>query len=147
MPGYKGHIVGGIGAFSLTLMFISKSYPPTHATALQWFFVTILGALFPDIDIKSKGQGIFYRIIFLSLVLFYCKKDWKLFTATSFIALLPVLVRHRGIFHKTWFVVAVPFVLAYTAAASFPAYKTMFLINATFFAVGALSHLFLDRMS
>lgn len=147
MPGYKGHIVGGIGAFAVTLIFITKSYTPTHITLLQWFCVTILGALFPDVDIKSKGQGIFYKIIFLCLVLFYCKQDWQLFTATSFIAILPVLVRHRGIFHKTWFVIAVPLLFAYAGASSFPAYKTMFIINALFFVSGALSHLFLDRMS
>ena len=63
MPGYKGHIVGAALAFAGTLLVVSKTYPPTPLTALQWFLLTILGALFPDVDIKSKGQGIFYRVV------------------------------------------------------------------------------------
>jgi hypothetical protein len=146
MPGYKGHIAGGIATFCGVALVVSKTYPPSPITALQWFLLTIVGALFPDVDIKSKGQGIFYRVILLCLILLYFKKDWHLFAATSFLAMIPLLVGHRGIFHKVWFVVAVPFALAYATIQSFPACKTMLFLDALFFAAGAVSHIILDRM-
>lgn len=146
MPGYKGHIAGGVLAFCGTALVVSKLYPPSPITALQWFLLSVVGALFPDVDIKSKGQGIFYRVILLCLILLYLKKDWHLFSATAFLALIPLLVNHRGIFHKIWFVIAVPFALAYVTIGSFPAYKTALLLDALFFASGAVSHIVLDRL-
>lgn len=147
MPGYRGHIVGGAATFCIVALVVSKFYPPTLITALQWFLLTIVGALFPDVDIKSKGQGIFYRVILLCLILLYLQKNWYLFAATSFMAMLPVLVRHRGLFHNIWFVIVVPFGLAYFMVGSFPQYKTILLLDATFFAAGAVSHIILDRMN
>ena len=147
MPGYRGHIVGGATTFCVVILLVSKSYPPTLITALQWFLLTIVGALFPDVDIKSKGQGIFYRVILLCLILLYLQKNWQLFAATSFLAMIPVLVRHRGLFHNLWFVIFVPFALAYFMIESFPQHKTILLLDALFFAAGAISHIILDRMS
>jgi hypothetical protein len=147
MPGYQGHIVGGAATFCGVALLVSKTYPPTPITALQWFLLTIVGALFPDVDIKSKGQGIFYRIIVLCLILLYLQKNWHLFAATSFLAMIPLLVRHRGLFHELWFVVVVPFALAYFTMQSFPACKTMLLLDAVFFAAGAVSHIILDRIT
>jgi len=147
MPGYRGHIVGGAATFCVAALVISKMYPPTLITALQWFLLTIVGSLFPDVDIKSKGQGIFYRFILLCLVLLYFQKKWDLFAATSFVAMIPLLVRHRGLFHNIWFVICVPFTAAYFIAQSFPHHSTMLMLDALFFASGAISHIILDRMN
>lgn len=147
MPGYRGHIVAGAVTFCAVALVVSKTYPPTPITALQWFLLTIVGALFPDVDIKSKGQGIFYRVILLCLILLYVQKNWELFAATSFVAMVPLLVRHRGIFHNIWFVILVPFALAYCVAQSFPQHTLLLLLDATFFAAGAVSHIMLDRMT
>lgn len=147
MPGYRGHIVGGAATFCIVVLIMSKTYPPTLITALQWFLLTIVGSLFPDVDIKSKGQGIFYRVILLCLVLLYFQQNWELFAATSFVAMLPLLVRHRGLFHNIWFVIAVPFGLAYFLMQSFPQHATLLMIDALFFAAGAVSHIMLDRMN
>lgn len=147
MPGYRGHIVGGAATFCVVVLIISKTYQPTLITALQWFLLTIVGSLFPDVDIKSKGQGIFYRVILICLVLLYFQQNWELFAATSFVAMLPLLVRHRGLFHTIWFVVAVPFVLASFVAQSFPQHTTLLMLDAVFFASGAISHIVLDRMN
>lgn len=146
MPGYKGHIVGGAATFCIVALLVSKSYPPTFITALQWFLLTITGSLFPDVDIKSKGQGIFYRVILLCLILLYFQKNWDLFAATSFVAMIPLLVHHRGIFHRIWFVIFVPFAAAFFIAQSFPHHKTLLMFDALFFAAGAVSHIILDRM-
>ncbi|MFT6765557.1 MAG: hypothetical protein ACJAZS_000435 [Alteromonas naphthalenivorans] len=147
MPGYRSHIAGGAITFCGIVLLVSKTYPPTPITALQWFLLTIVGALFPDVDIKSRGQGIFYRVILLCLILLYLQKNWHLFAATSFLAMIPLLVRHRGLFHELWFVVAVPFALACFTMQSFPACKTILLLDATFFAAGAVSHIVLDRIT
>ncbi len=147
MPGYRGHIVAGAATFCIVVLVVSRIYPPTLITALQWFFLTIVGSLFPDVDIKSKGQGIFYRVILLCLILLYFQQNWELFAATSFVAMLPLLVRHRGLFHTIWFVAAVPFTLAYFVAQSFPQHTTLLMLDAVFFAAGAVSHIVLDRMN
>lgn len=148
MPGYKIHILGGaVTCGCLIKLFSHYGIDPTPLVACQWFGATILGSLFPDVDIKSKGQGIFYKAMFVCLLILLWKRQLYLFVLASFLALVPVLVRHRGIFHQVWFVVVVPFLVAFAAGSSFPCYKTLFFYQATFFCAGALSHIVLDRLA
>ncbi len=146
MPGYRAHAVGGVAAFGLLYWVSSFYFSPSLPTILQWLSVAVLGALFPDVDVKSKGQGIFYKMMLICLVLLLWRRQMQLFVMASFVALLPVLVRHRGLFHRAWFLVAVPFGVAIAAGSSFPAYKESFVLVAGFFVAGALSHILLDRI-
>ena len=146
MPGYKAHIVGGVVTFS-ALSFVLNGYlQSTPAMAMQLLGATILGALFPDVDIKSKGQGIFYKGMLVCLVLLLWKKQAYLFVIMSFLALVPVLVRHRGLFHQVWFVILMPIGIAFMVGQSFPIYNVVLLKTACFFCAGALSHIILDRV-
>lgn len=142
MPGYKGHILGGAVVYA-PMFFIFHSYA-TPMVAVWWFALAIAGALFPDIDTKSKGQKWFYRTLFLVLITLLLLKRFALFIAFSLMASLPLIVNHRGLFHRLWFVVFVPLVVA----ATFDWYKvTPFddaLIASFFFIAGAVSHLVLD---
>ncbi len=146
MPGYKVHLVGGAVTFACLYALLSSHIPTTSLIIFQWLGASLLGALFPDVDIKSKGQGLFYKGMLLCLALLLCKKQGYLFVAMSFLALVPVLVRHRGIFHCVWFVIVVPFAVAFVAGNSFPAFSALFFYNACFFSAGALSHIMLDRL-
>lgn len=146
MPGYKAHIVGAVATFAGISFMMSSYMQPTPAVAFQCLGATILGALFPDVDIKSKGQGIFYKGMLLCLVLLLWKRQAYLFVIMSFLALVPVLVRHRGLFHRPWFVVVIPLTIAFLVGQSFPVHSEMLLKTTCFFCVGALSHLVLDRI-
>lgn len=145
MPGYKAHLVGGAFTYAITYFTITHYIKATPIVAIQWAIICLLGSLFPDIDIKSKGQGIFYRLLTLFLIYLAYRQLWQLFVVMSFLALLPLLSRHRGLFHKLWFVSGVPFVVAFVVWTSFPCYTVLLFSSALFFAVGAVSHIVLDR--
>ena len=146
MPGYKAHIVGGVVTFAVISFVLNNYLQPLPAVAFQWLGATVLGALFPDVDIKSKGQGIFYKGMLVCLVLLLWKRQAYLFVIMSFLALVPVLVRHRGLFHQVWFVVIMPLGIAFVAGQSFPVQSVLLLQTACFFSAGAISHLTLDRI-
>ena len=123
MAGYKGHIIGGIGAgavLATVLPLIPLAALAGLTLQLQdwqalWgmFVVCILFALFPDVDTNSKAQDIFFVVAFaLDLVLIYYGE----FTAAAYlglIAMLPILGHHRGWTHQVWamFVVPLPILL------------------------------------
>lgn len=148
MPGYRAHIGGGIGLYILLMSSLTLVYTitPPFFTALGWFLCAVLGSLFPDIDTKSKGQLLFYRV--LALVLVYCllKGYFVFFIFLSLFSLLPLIVRHRGLFHEIWFVVVLSVVLFFTChginGVDTPVKGMPFL----FFVGGALSHIFLDKL-
>ncbi len=146
MPGYKAHIVGGVMTFAAISFVLNNYLQPLPVVAFQWLGATILGALFPDVDIKSKGQGIFYKGMLVCLVLLLWKRQAYLFVIMSFLALVPVLVRHRGLFHQVWFVIIMPLGIAFLVGQSFPVHSIALLQTASFFCAGALSHLILDRV-
>ena len=146
MPGYKTHVVGGVVTFAVIVYVVQGYVTLTPSLMIQWLGASVLGSLFPDVDIKSKGQGIFYKGMLLCLILLLFKKKFYPFVILTFLGLVPVLVRHRGLFHRPWFVVVVPLALAFIVGQSFSDANGMLLQTSCFFAAGALSHLFLDRM-
>lgn len=143
MPNYKGHIVGGTLAFAL-LLYVLRNYNPSALTILEWYLFTIIGALFPDIDIKSKGQKLFYQIVFLVIIFLLVKQHVQAVAFISFIALSPLLVRHRGITHSLWFIALLSCVGILFALIHLPAYVSIIGFDTLFFFAGAVSHLWLD---
>lgn len=152
MPGYKGHLAGGCIAYGLTLAFLyilpyealAKYGCSSTVMALRWLFCTLAGSLFPDIDVKSKGQKYFYWVILGFFVLLIIERKFKLLAASSVLAVFPMLVKHRGIFHKTWFVILAPLTLWGLFGAYAPEYSFALFFDVLFFIIGALSHLWLD---
>lgn len=145
MPGYKGHLVGGTVAFGIALYAIHNTgHVFTHAQAVQWFASALAGCLFPDIDVKSKGQNLFYKamLVLLLFMLFYGYR--RPVVIVSLAAMVPMVVRHRGIFHRLWFLIGMPTSLALFLAASYPVYSSTIYYNTFFFILGAISHLWLD---
>ena len=144
MPNYKGHLVGGFLAYVLVL-FAYIGYMPSLVTGCEWLLFALAGALFPDIDIKSKGQKYFYYVVFILFAFLASKGHFQTLTCFSFVAIAPMLTRHRGVFHSTWFVVSVPLIAWMAMSILLPAYTWPLFVNTLFFIAGALSHLFLDR--
>lgn len=148
MPKYKTHLVGGLVTFflvkkSLDLSQIWKINLSTEQTIILLFF-SLFGSLFPDIDTKSKIQKIFYSFIFLGLFILLINKSWILLGFSSLIALLPLLVNHRGIFHKFWFIASLAIILGFLSEIFFHKDDAIIILSVLFFTSGAFSHIALD---
>ncbi len=144
MSSYKGHLAGGCVAFACGLVLITDYAQPDMLLAAEWFLATLAGSLFPDIDIKSKGQKYFYWFFLGLIFLFVHKNRIDLLIALSVIAMLPLLVKHRGLFHRLWFVIAFPLGLWWLISLQFPLIKAALFFDTLFFILGAISHLWLD---
>jgi LexA-binding, inner membrane-associated putative hydrolase len=155
MPGYKGHLVGGCCAYSVVLgaMYIlGNSFRPSFSTLILWLMISLAGALFPDIDTKSKGQKYFYWILFWFLMwrILQFKKIpsddcFNIVALTAIVALIPLLVPHRGITHQEWFVTGIAGIAWIVLCRVFPCHASVIPLQLTFFVVGAWSHIWLDR--
>lgn len=143
MPSYKGHLAGGIAAFCVGL-YVVPECNPTMMTIFEWLVCTLAGALFPDIDTKSKGQKIFYYGILIFLLYLVAGNHKELLAFVSLLAMIPLVVNHRGLLHRLWFVILAPASCAFVVSLYFPAYALVLMYDTAFFIVGAVSHLWLD---
>lgn len=144
MPNYKGHLVGGIAAYGLLLCALFAVIKPSLLTAFEWLLFALAGSLFPDVDIKSKGQKYFYYFILLVFIVLVVGKRFEVMACCSFIVILPMLVNHRGVFHNPWFVVIMPLLLWVMVSSIMPGMSQQFFFDILFFIVGAVSHIWLD---
>jgi membrane-bound metal-dependent hydrolase YbcI (DUF457 family) len=147
MPGYKGHLVGGIIAFGLlfiALISLIFTQQPSHVMIGEWLLCALAGALFPDIDVKSKGQKYFYYVVLVCLAVLAYQQRFQMLTCFSFVMITPMLVKHRGIFHSPRFVIALPLLVWVIIATLLPQRTSQFFVDTLFFIGGALSHLWLD---
>jgi len=143
MPGYKAHLAGGL-VVAVPMLYLLRHQAGSPGMMGVWLGFALAGALFPDIDTTSKGQKWFFRFWLLVLLLLLLFKQYALFIASALLATAPLIVNHRGIFHKSWFLIVVPCCVAAIFAWYMPEqWKNIFFIT-LFFVVGTLSHLFLD---
>jgi len=146
---YRGHILGGIVSYAL-MLFIFKifHYPLDAMHNLQWFLFCILGSLFPDIDTKSKIQLWIYRLFILFyFLLLLINPTYYMLIFISILAVLPLIVRHRGIFHNPWFLIMLTLFIVGIIYFTRPDMIQETAFNALFFIAGTLSHLLLDHFS
>ncbi len=144
MPGYRTHLMGGFTAYVIVL-YLLKSLKPTPFTMLEWLACALVGALFPDVDTKSKGQLWFYRFLFLVLLVLALHRCFLIAALISIVCILPMLVQHRGLFHRPLFLIGVPMLGVVIVNIYAPACARLFFFDALFFVVGAMSHILLDR--
>lgn len=147
MSNYKAHVWGGVAAYGIILYLFLLLHILDHPSLFQllfWFICVIAGSLFPDIDIKSRGQQYFYRLLFLVLLFCMNIKHFTAVCACGVIAIVPLLVKHRGLFHQLWFLISAPFLLSFFLIQLFPYQKTNILTGILFFVIGCVSHLWLD---
>jgi membrane-bound metal-dependent hydrolase YbcI (DUF457 family) len=153
MAGYRGHITtgvvfGGLVAVGLGSTSLAAAMPVEEkvvkGVVIVW--LAVLFSLFPDIDIKSKGQLLYYRLFFLLDLLLLVAGRFEEAALLGFLALLPIISRHRGWTHTLWAMILIPLpILA----------GPMYLSKATFSdglpyylgaVAGYLSHLLADGM-
>jgi len=143
MPGYKAHLAAG-AVTAAPLVYILQSQASSPGVLVLWAGFALAGSLFPDIDTKSKGQKWFYRFWLVALLIFLLLKWYALFVACTLLASAPLVVNHRGLFHKSWFLIFAPCCAAVAFIWYMPAaWKDVFWAT-LFFVAGTLSHLLLD---
>jgi uncharacterized membrane protein YecN with MAPEG domain len=146
MPNYKGHLAGGVVTFCILILTILGCFSQSinlHQI-MQYFASCLIGSLFPDIDTKSKIQKKFYTILLLLFIITLAQNNFLIFSALSFIGLLPLIVHHRGLFHKPLFIVTVGLFFVLICHMYIPCITNNIYINILFFVFGAFSHIILD---
>jgi len=115
MAGYKGHIstailFGVLLLAGLSFTSIAETMPLSEklVKSLVIVWLAVLFGLFPDIDIKSKGQMLYYRLFFLLDLLLLLKGLYTQAALLGFLALLPILSKHRGWTHTYWAMLLIP---------------------------------------
>jgi len=147
MSGYRTHFTTAAGCALIIIGY-------QHA-ALPWWawlsltngariIASILGGLFPDIDIKSKGQQLLYAIVIPLLVASLLAKKIVFSILLSALGILPPLLPHRGITHHIWFCFTAPLIGPGLVYVYCPQFIELAIDLYSFFVVGALSHLILD---
>lgn len=147
MPNYQGHLLGGIVTYGITLAAIERFYPMIQFDSLQisiWLVMCLLGSLFPDIDIKSRGQRIFYEVLFCATVCAILFQQWNLVISFCLASILPLISKHRGTIHSIWFIVFIPMLVPFAIVQYHPELRLGSIYCYAFFVAGALSHLILD---
>ena len=115
MAGYKGHIAAGV-VFGILLIVGLAFSPLAETLSLEQklvkagitLWLAVIFALFPDVDIKSKGQLLFYRIFVVLDILLLLNKYYIEAALLGFLALLPIISKHRGWTHTFWAMLLVP---------------------------------------
>ena len=144
MPGFRGHLAGGAVVY-VAIVQCMKSMPTSPSVLISGFIFCLVGSLFPDIDIKSKGQKLCYSLALFLLCCFLWYERTDLFIGLSLLATVPLLVKHRGLYHQVWFLLSISLTTGLVIGSFNAQFSVWAMKNALFFLAGALSHIVLDR--
>lgn len=140
MPGYRTHVVGGMCAAVAVMLFCVPA--PDVLVGVERLCCACLGSLFPDVDIKSKGQRLFYLGVFAVALYLLLTGNKNGLGIVGILSLVPLVVRHRGIFHSPLFLLLL---IGSIMLGSVPtSYGVAVWWDALFFGIGAWSHVLLD---
>jgi membrane-bound metal-dependent hydrolase YbcI (DUF457 family) len=148
MPSSRVHLLAGAALFAGAYYGMKKIGLIDHFSwPMQAFLcgITLLGSIFPDIDIASNMQKTFYKsmIVILPVAFFLNRRCFILLVALS--GLLQIL-RHRGITHNPAFLIIFPPAIGLALAFQQPAQTTQIVTACILLSLGALSHVVLDRL-
>lgn len=151
MPGYRAHIACAVLLYGLLILCIGVLFK-SYVVLGGGLCAIVAGALFPDIDTKSKGQHYLYWLYAATLValLFLCwyspQRLWiDLIICLAVITIAPMLGRHRGITHAPPFIILLGTGIWIISAGFCPQYTPQLLFYSGCFVLGALSHIWLDK--
>lgn len=126
---FREHWIGGLVAYStffIVSLIATFAVPILHDSVSQgWnptispvtaplkiigcFAVAVLFGLWPDVDIKSKSQKIFYSVLFaLNLVLIVFLQKYLESALLGLFAMLPIMSKHRGWTHAKTTMILLP---------------------------------------
>ena len=117
MSAFREHYLGGVVTYtsfflvaltaSLLLHFFAGfplDWNPTIALG-PWqiagcFVVAVLSGLWPDVDIKSRSQQIYYRIFIIANLILVLRGYYRESAFFGLFAMLPLVGKHRGWTHS-----------------------------------------------
>jgi membrane-bound metal-dependent hydrolase YbcI (DUF457 family) len=150
MPGYKGHLSGGLilGALGISAAVLLGYFALDLFRLAGLLGFCLLGALFPDIDTDSKGQNLFYAglIVFDAILIYHQYYFWAAWL--GLFSMLPALGHHRGWTHTWWAMLVVPLPIVIIPCMLYrrPGMDIFLFVNFyAAFVLGYFSHLLLDR--
>ncbi len=129
MSMFREHWIGGLVAYStfFVISLIATFVVPIFhdSVAQEWnltippiaaplkiigcFAVAVLFGLWPDVDIKSKSQKIFYSVLFaVNLVLIVFLQKYLESALLGLFAMLPIMSKHRGWTHARITMILLP---------------------------------------
>ena len=155
MSSYRGHIRGGLLFFGLLWLgiWVASGHGllgEEFVRAFQgWRVLPLLAvsltmAIWPDVDITSKAQKFFYRVLIGVDILLLIGKRYQEAAVLGLLAMVPVVSRHRGWTHTIWAAIIVPsplLLLPMYLEGKFTWTGLPYYISGT---VGYISHLILD---
>ncbi|MEM4408530.1 MAG: metal-dependent hydrolase [Candidatus Caldarchaeum sp.] len=145
MSQLKGHIAGGVVAFSLYISSLAVFFHfQPNTQVFVWFGICLLGALWPDVDTNSKSQKLFYAIFVIVDAYLILHGKFKDSALLGIFALLPTLAKHRGWTHSLSAALAIPLPLLLLPLLQ----PTLGVGGLEYYipaVIGYLSHLVLDR--
>lgn len=147
MPGYKSHLTAGGVAAVVVLAHTHWALPTGSLVTPEnlWYIgACLFGSLFPDIDIKSKGQRLWYYALAPCIALATWFGSISLLGALGVLSVIPPLLPHRGITHESWFVVCAPLAVPFVLWLYHPAHLILGFNLYGYFVLGAFTHLILD---
>ncbi|MAP92184.1 hypothetical protein CMK15_11600, partial [Candidatus Poribacteria bacterium] len=74
----------------------NPTIPMAILPALFCFTISFLCSLWPDVDIKSKSQQIFYTLFATINLILIFKELYQISAFLGLFAMLPMLSKHRG---------------------------------------------------
>lgn len=126
MSMFREHWIGGLVAYStffIVSLIATIAISIFYGVPLVWnptialdplkvmgcFAIAVLFGLWPDVDIKSKSQKIFYTILFgLNVVLIVFWQKYLESALLGLFAMLPIMSKHRGWTHARVTMVLLP---------------------------------------
>lgn len=126
MSMFREHWIGGLSSYTVFFILslvVTISVSISYGLSFDWnptismnpveiigcFVVALLFGLFPDVDIKSRSQKVFYSVLFVlnaSLILIF----QRYFEAAllGLFAMIPILSKHRGWTHSKITMILLP---------------------------------------
>lgn len=147
MPGYRTHLTTAGAAAAATIVATHMHLPLTHLITVQHgtcIIASLLGGLFPDIDIKSKGQKLLYTALMPLFAAALITKHTVALCLLGALAIIPPILPHRGLTHELWFVFLAPLTGPGLVHIYQPSYLPLAIDLYIFFVLGAITHLWLD---
>ncbi len=156
MANYKGHVIGGVAlgaVYAGALTYVPVERFAEAAGLLQnWqalaavFVLSILFALFPDIDTNSKGQNIFFGLALAVDVALIASGNIQAAAYLGLVAMLPVVGKHRGWTHSKLAMLLVPLPMVVVPYLYSPEMLPISIVYYGAAVSGYFSHLLFDGL-